>query len=274
MAFPWHRLIRPSEDELKDLLWREKAVALRFNAPADSCQGALSYDVVLDRESYDIRCVSSSGRNQVRRALERCEVARISFERYGREGWLLEADTRDRQGRASPGGRDAWGRMVAAAADLEGFEAWGATVGGRLASALMVAQVDDCAHILYQQSHREFLPLGVNAAFTFAVTLALRQRPGVRMIHYGLQGLDAPPSIDQFKFRMGYSRRPVRQRVVFHPLMAPLIGPTTHAALRRALRFRRTSFLAKGEGLVRVCLEGTRSAAKSLDRDTAPVPRE
>jgi hypothetical protein len=271
MAFPWHRLIQPSEDELKGLLRRERAVALRFTEPAASSQESASYDVVLESESYDIRSVAKSGRGQIRKAIERCEVQPISFDRYAQEGWLLEADTRDRQGRASRGGRKAWERMVKAAADLDGFEVWGATVGGRLASAMMVAQVDDCAHILCQQSRREFLPLAVNAAFTFAVTKTLSQRPGVRMIHYGLQGLDAPASIDEFKFRMGYSRRPVRQRVVFHPLVAPLIGSATHAALKRALRFKKSSILSKGEGLVRVCLEGKRSA--ELPRsDAASVP--
>ncbi len=271
MAFPWHRLIRPSEDELKGLLRREGAVALRFTEPAASGQETASYDVVLEGESYDIRSVAKSGRGQIRRALERCEVQPISFDRYAQEGWLLEADTRDRQGRASRAGRETWERMVKAAADLDGFEVWGATVDGRLASAMMIAQVDDCAHILYQQSHREFLPLGVNAAFTFAVTKTLRQRPGVRMIHYGLQGLDAPASVDEFKFRIGYSRRPVRQRVVFHPLLAPLIGPASHAVLKRALRFTRSWILAKGEGLVRVCLEGKRIAEPPRS-DAASVP--
>src|SRR3990172_4563960 len=185
MAFPWHRLIRPSEDELKGLLRRARAVALRFTEPAASSAETANYDVVLESEDYDIRSVSRSGRSHIRRGLERCEVQPISFDRYAQEGWLLEADTRDRQGRASRGGRETWERMVNAAADLDGFEAWGATVGGQLASAMMVAQVDDCAHILYQQSRREFLHLGVNAAFTFAVTKTLRQRPGVRMIHYG-----------------------------------------------------------------------------------------
>ena len=57
MAFPWHRLIRPSEDELKDLLRRERALALRFTTPMASCQGAPSYDVVLEQERYDLRAL-------------------------------------------------------------------------------------------------------------------------------------------------------------------------------------------------------------------------
>src|SRR4030067_290519 len=67
MAFPWHRLIRPSEDELKGLLRRERAVALRFTGPAAPGEETASYDVVLESEDYDVRSVSRSGRGHIRR---------------------------------------------------------------------------------------------------------------------------------------------------------------------------------------------------------------
>jgi hypothetical protein len=84
----------------------------------------------------------------------------------------------------------------------------------------------------------------------------LMARPAVRMIHYSLQGVDAPATVDEFKFHLGYVRRPVRRHVVFHPVVAPLVNRTTHAILRSAhTRWARSSFLSKSEGMVRVFLE-------------------
>ena len=55
------------------------------------------------------------------------------------------------------------------------------------------------------------------------------------------------------------TQNPVRQRVVFHPCLAPLANPLTHAlllGLHRACRSSRT--LAKGEGMLRFYLQGRR----------------
>lgn len=260
MAFPWHRLIRPPAEELRDLLRRENAAALRFSEPEDGA-GAPGYDVVLARGPYDLAQVSSRTRPKIRAALARLEIQPIGLERYAREGWALEAETRARQGRAG-GGRAEWERMALAARDLPGFEAWGALVDGRLAASVMWARVDDCVTMLYQQSAREFWPQNVNNALTFAVTRTLIQRPGVSLIHYGLQGLDAPPSVDEFKLHLGYARRPVRQRVLFHPVVAPLANRATLGVLDGARRlWKGSSVVSKTEGLVRVFLEGQGTAA-------------
>ena len=125
-----------------------------------------------------------------------------------------------------------------------------------MVSAPGLTQNDDCATLLYQQSHHRFWPLHVTNALTFAVTRMLVARPAVRTIHYGLQGLDAPPSVDEFKLHLGYARRQVRRHVAFHPLVAPLVNRATHALLRGAHAcWARNSFLSKSEGMVRVFLE-------------------
>jgi hypothetical protein len=58
---------------------------------------------------------------------------------------------------------------------------------------------------------------------------------------------------------MGYTARPVRQRVVFHPWLSPLFNRASHTAIRQALRLRPGSpSLAKAEGMLRFYLEGQR----------------
>jgi len=256
-AFPYHWIIQPTEDELRAFLCEEKAIGLRYSTPLDAGEGSCSYHVVCERSTYGLKDVDPSVRSKVRRGLEACKVGPIPLERYAKEGWSIERDTLDRQHRHSRRGHADWKRMVDAAADLRGFEAWGAEVEGRLAAALMFVQIDGCINLLYQQSHRDYLPLRVNNALLFEVTRALVARPDVHMIHNGLHSLDAPATVDQFKARLGYTIKPIRQRVVFHPRLAPWFGHGTSRFLERLVDlYPESEFIAKAEGLTRFYCNG------------------
>ena len=103
------------------------------------------------------------------------------------------------------------------------------------------------------------------------------KRPGISRVFLGLHSLDAPASIDQPKLRMGYVAKPVRQRVVFHPLLAPLLNKASHAAVNRLLgRYSHSPRLAKPEGMVRFYLEGPSTGDfepvfRALLGETAPL---
>jgi len=74
-----------------------------------------------------------------------------------------------------------------------------------------------------------------------------------------LHSLDAPASVDEFKFRMGYTAKPVRQQVVFHPWLAPVFNRASHAVVKQLLhRYPDHPTLAKAEGMLRFYLEGKR----------------
>ncbi|MGQ9684112.1 MAG: hypothetical protein ACUVX9_16400, partial [Anaerolineae bacterium] len=156
-----------------------------------------------------------------------------------------------------------------AAEGLTGFEAWAALVDGRLAATMLTYQMGDYGHVLTAQSRREYLEARVNNALCFTMTQALLSRPSVRAILYSLHSLDAPSSVDEFKFRMGYAPKPVRQCVVFHPALAPLIRRGSHAVVRWLLRLGDgQAFLAKAEGMMRFYLEGLRP----VEKQTWPEP--
>jgi len=256
-AFPYHWVIEPEEEELLSFLEAENAIGLRYSTPLGAAEGSCSYHVVYDRPTYEFKEVDPSIRSKVRRGLEACQVGPIAFERYAKEGWLIEQDTQNRQHRHSRRGRSRWERMVGAAEGLEGFEVWGAEVDGRLAATLMFAQVEGCVDLLYQQSLREFLPFRVNNALLFETTRSLVARPSVHTIHNGLHSLDAPASVDQFKLRLGYTLRPLRQRIVFHPRLAPFFGRDTSRLLSRfANVLPEQEVIQKAEGLTRFYLNG------------------
>jgi hypothetical protein len=195
----------------------------------------------------------------VRAGLKTGSVQPIPFEQLAQDGWRLEQDTAERQGRRTLFDEQSWHIRCMAAADLLGFEAWGVLTDGRLVASLLTFQMDDCCEMISQQCHRDYLQARVNHALAFGVTETMVNRAGIRSIFYALHSLDAPPSVDEFKFRMGYVAKPVRQRVVFHPWLAPLAHRASHACLRQALRrYPSDPRLSKAEGMLRFYLQGRR----------------
>ena len=257
-AFPYHWLIEPADQEIRSLLLTRGIAALRYSTPFHAPQGKVSYHVVL-RPPYTLEMLRSQARNGVRRGLNRFQVERITFERLAEEGWSLQADTLARQERTKSMDQADWQRICRAAEGLPGFEAWGATCEGELAAALLTARIDDRWCVPYALSHSRFLREHVNNALFYAVSCDLLAREGVVELFFTLQSLDAPESVDEFKFRMGLQPVPVRQRVVFHPLLRPLATGRSHSfLLRRLERDPGHPIFAKAEGMLRFHLGGRR----------------
>jgi|SRR5215470_11662330 len=254
-AFPYHWLIQPSREELRQLMSEHGAVALRYSAPLNNGEQTDSYHAVYSGVDYDFDVLSSWARKNVRRGLRSCTVAPISFERYVDDGWALRVDTLARQQRRIKESRDDWRRKYLAAADLDGYEVWAAQVDGKLAATLVIFQMDSWGYMLYQQCHRDYLSEHVNNALSFVVTQNLMRRPNIRGVFYGMRSLDAPASVDEFKFRMGYEAKPVRQRVSFHPYLAPLANRHSHRVSKTLASIDPTNRLvAKAEGMLRLYL--------------------
>jgi hypothetical protein len=260
-AFPAHWVIRPTEEELATVLRGQRAAALRYSTPVDAPLGRLSYHLTRTG-SYGLETLERRARQGVRHGLERCSVERIPLERLAEEGWPLEVDTCRRQGRSVTRSRAAWRRRYLAAAELPGFEAWGALVEGQLASALLAVQVGDCLELVSQQCLTRHLEAHVNSALAFTVTRDALARPGIGKVFYTLESLDAPASVDVFKLRMGFVAVPLRQRVAFHPWLTPALGSLgwlTHAC---AARLPIRTALAKADGMFRFYREGLRPLAE------------
>ncbi len=256
-GFPYHWIIRPERAELDRFLRGARALGLRYSTDVDFPDGCISYHAVYQGKEYHLEQLGRWARKNVRRGLKNCVVEPISFARLKDEGWDLQIDTLDRQGRKLELERRVWERRCQAAGELAGFEAWGALVEGKLAASVITFLMDDTIYMLYQQCRREYLAAHVNNALGFEVTRRVIGRPQVRGILYGLHSLDAPPSVDEFKFRMGYEAKPVRQRVVFHPWLARMFNPLTHRMLCLARRWKPGNpTLAKAEGMLRFHLEG------------------
>ena len=264
-AFPYHWVIEPDAEEITRLLYSARAVGVRYSTPMTAPTGMMSYHVVLEGGDYSLDRLPKKARYDVRRAARQGRVEQISMVRLADEGWQLRAETLQRQGRSAAESPHWWRRLCLAAVDLAGIEAWGVLVENTLAASLLLFICDDTCCILYQQSRSVHLAEGVNNLLAFMVTERVLQRPGIRTVFYGLDSFDAPHSVDAFKFRMGYQAKPVRQRVVFHPWLAPFCHRISHAVVAEASRrWPGHPALAKTEGVMRFYLEGQRSLSQQV----------
>jgi hypothetical protein len=256
-AFPWHWTIEPSKEELRELFIKHAAIGVRFSTPPEAPQGIISYHAICDWKSYDLHMLPRQSRQNVERGLAHCVVEPISFSRLAHEGWSLHVDTLKRQNRCDFDTKQQWEKSCDAARDLPGFEVWGALIGDKLAAALTLVRIDDWIVLLSQQCSAESLPHKPNHALTYAVTKEAITGTATKAIFYTLQSLDAPESVDTFKFRMGYRPIIVKQRVAFHPLLSPLIRQRTMGLLNRfSHRNPSSPLFAKAAGMVRICIDG------------------
>ena len=255
-AYPFHWLISPSESELRDLLIHNNIAALRYSTPIEASKGKISYHIVKSRP-YTLESMKSKSRKAIVQGLSKCKVEQISLSRLAQSGWDLQLNTLMRQQRTRSMGKNEWMKMCMAADGIPGFEAWGAMVDGELAASLLAARIDDTWNFLYLLSLQKYFDLHVNHVLYYSVAHEMLARDGINSIFFTVQSLDAPTSVDEFKFRIGLEPKAVRQRVLFHPLLQPFANKFSHNLLLFLLRYiPDEQILAKGEGLLRFYLEG------------------
>jgi hypothetical protein len=155
-----------------------------------------------------------------------------------------------------------WRRLCLSAEDLPGFEAWGAFCDGQLQGSFLAFQCDDVYTLPYQQSATAYLQFRINNALFFHVTREVIRRPGISAVYFGLEPLTDSSRGDHFKFSMGLTARAIRQRVVFHPWLAPVLARPTCLAAKWFLGQRRQAALAKAAGMLRFYREGNRPPAE------------
>jgi hypothetical protein len=86
-----------------------------------------------------------------------------------------------------------------------------------------------------------------------------------------MRSLDAPPSVDEFKFRMGYEAKPVCQRTAFARCLSPFVNSFSHGLLKAAHSLApEHRWLSKAEGMFRLALNKNRADTKLIARQPKP----
>jgi hypothetical protein len=227
--FPYHRLITPSRAELSHLFLKEKCLGVRYFSPLH-CYGKSSYLIVCSNKNYDITSVdAATARRQTRRGMENFEIRQIDFASLASQGMQANHDTLLRQGR-DPGiwNEKKWREYCSAAQSLDGFEAWGAFREHQLAAFIIGFKMEDYFTILHHSSMTEYLRFYPNNALVFYLTELKLNSMDVNHVSYGPESLDAPDSLDEFKFRMGFEKLPIKQNIAFNPIIKPFVNGFSH----------------------------------------------
>lgn len=258
MAAPPHRRYEPTEEEIQGAFHGLQCVGVRFAAPL-SGPGKLSYQLTCDNADYGLEALSSNTRSKVRRGLRRCRIEPVDLDVLREAGKRAHQDTVGRQGREGALAGERWDRFFRAAAASPGFEGWGAWVEDDLAAFLVTVTFDDGVEFLLARSGNDTLGAYPNNALIFTLTEEMLVRRRVAQITFGLESLEPVGPLDQFKFSMGYDARPLRQRIVFHPLLRSVLRHDRVRRLAQGWAHRRgeeTVFWRKAEGILRFADEG------------------
>jgi hypothetical protein len=258
LSCPSHRLLTPSENELRSLIRHQPCLGVRFAGPA-SGPGKRSYQIVCNSRDYSIDGLSANTRSKVRRGLRRCDVGPVSFEELATHGGAADVDTVTRQGRRAWVNGKRWTRFWRAAAGRPGIEGWAARTGSEILAFLVTVQFDDAVDFMMARSRSEHNSTYANNALIFQVTEEMLVRRRVREITFGLEALEPVASLDQFKLSMGFGYRPLKQRVEFHPLFRVLAcNPVVRSALYRWAKRGGPdgTFWRKTAGLLRFAEDG------------------
>lgn len=232
MSAPSHRAYSPGAEELQQVFRHFPCFGVRFAAPLQG-PGKLSYQLVCDNSSYGLETLSANVRSKVRRGLKRCEVERASFATLASAGRRAQLDTLARQGREDLLNGDGWDRFWEAAAATPNMEGWAAWNSGSLAAFLVAVTFEESVEFMLARSCSAGLGAYPNNALIFRVTEEMLMRRRAREITFGLESLEPVGPLDEFKLGMGFRKRPLRQRVIFHPLVRGVLRP---AAVRRVFR--------------------------------------
>jgi hypothetical protein len=263
-AFPYHWLITPDHKEVHDLMMKHGIVGLRYSAPLTFPKGMASYHIVLHMP-YELTGLRSQARNGIRRGQEQFQIQQITFERLATEGWTLQYDTLVRQDRLRSMKQSEWMKLCRSADGLPGFEAWAAIFDGQLAGAVIICRIDDVFDVPYAMSRSCCLSNHVNSVLFYEVSCEMLKREGVNAVFFTVQSLDAPANVDEFKLRMGFEPKAVRQCVEFHPFLNRFATRSTLARTQKLLQHDPSNpFLAKAEGMLRFHVEGMRPITEQV----------
>ena len=216
LTIPYYKEITPSEEEIGNLMKSEKLRALRYPTTLDSL-GFLSNITVNTNSNYDISSLHQKARNQTRRGLENCKVEQLDFDWLIDNGLPLNISTAKRQGRESHYSNPIyWAKYCQAAKATEGVSAWGAFIEDQLAAFLIsVTTENNWQEWVVNHSLTQLRNKYSNNALSFTVAQQFLKNEKSNGICYGLGSLEETGQLDHFKSRMGWTVRPIKQRLIF-----------------------------------------------------------
>jgi hypothetical protein len=237
MPLPYQQFLDPSPDAIDRLLISTGALGVRFCS--NVWQGLPSGYYAFTGRSYDVQTVHIKHRPRVRKGLESYRIREVEESELLRQGFVLNHETMERQGRSDPEFLDMrlWTRFVKAISRCPGIGAIGAFAGSRLAAVMITCREDGWLQILHQMSRREDLPNFPNHALTYSVTKMAAEDATLEGVCYGLVPLIEADGLHEYKLRFRYEVVPAACAFHLHPKANPWLN---NALVWQGVRVART----------------------------------
>lgn len=219
LSFPYYKLIEPDEQEINELFDKHKLRAVRYPTPLEAFGFPSEVEINTD-PSYDLYWLQPRVRRYVRSAMKKCRLEQIDFDYLAEHGLSLNRDTTERQDRESQyADPEYWRRYCQAAKATPGFTAWGAMVEGKLGTFLVAVEFEGWWNWLITSSSTVLSRERTSHFLFYEVTRWFFQNNPDKNICYGLGSLEPVSELDHFKLKVGVTRQPIKQRIIFSKAM-------------------------------------------------------
>ena len=215
LSFPYYRLLEPPPEEIQELFGKYKLRVVRYPTPAEAFGFPSAVEVNTD-PTYDLSWVQPRTRRYIQKALKACKYEQTDFDYLMEYGLSLNRDTAERQGReAIYTDPNYWRRYCAAGKAVPGVTAWRVTVEGQLGTFLVAVEFDGWWNWLLTSSSAALSNVRTSHVLFYEGTRRFFENNPDKKICYGLGSLESVSELDHFKQKVGVTRQPIKQRLVF-----------------------------------------------------------
>lgn len=227
MSIPYNKLISPSSKELDILLKESGALGLRFPTDVEN-YGFESKIEICENYDYGLQYLKHDAKNRVNKGQKNCEFKSVTVEELRSEGFQLNLKTLDRQGRKDPkGNRKYWDRICDGLSITSGVKIWGSYCQNHLAAYVVVFEMPEITEMVIQNSDSDYLQYCPNNLLTYNVARHYLVETEKKVpLCYGLGSLEETPGLDDYKIRMGFTLKPIKQQIYFRKEIRWLLCPS------------------------------------------------
>lgn len=250
--FPFHRGITLSEEDTYEFFTKSRSVAGRYLSEGEVSE--LDKSVwICDNKDYDLKDLHKTARTKTRRGLERCKVERVDFDWLTDKAMPLIKDTLVRQNRPENSVTEStWKKLCFAAKQNPDFEAWASFADGELASFTILGIVDSYTYLWERYSTTKHLKYFYpNNVLTFLVIKEMLSSRHLRGVITGVESFGELKGLDEYKVRMGYRRKYLRQKIMLNPMAIPFVNKFTIKIINNIASNSNNDCLRKLMGFIR-----------------------
>lgn len=265
LAIPSHHALHLPAAEASELIRRERLAGLRYIC-AEADGGRASFQLSCETADYSLEKLSANARSKIRRGLGRNEIRRVSGQELAAVAEGAFVETMQRQNRESAAALETWRRMLTAVDAEPAIEIWTAWHEGEFACYLIAVMIDDVCEFFQARSVNHMLKHYPNNALIYTLTEEMLVRRGLREVTFGIESPEPVEELDAFKLQMGFRKKPVRQRVIFHGLLraAFAIAPIRRLLISAGSRPEADVRLRKAAGILKFA-DGSASLRDNAD---------